>query len=130
MKKSKAKKRKKNIKIKLTLLLVLYKALGFFGMVAGSFGCLLQIICLFFKKTRRYWAVIRIVKVVVSRVRVRLRTIKSFIMMISGRFGNKNRKSKSFIYLGKFLKVMDITYRVEYFYTAANSRAGVFGLST
>lgn len=125
-----SKKRKKNIKIKLTLLMVLYKTLGFFGAIAGSFSCLLHIICLFFKKTRRYWAILRIIKVIISRVRARLKTIKSFIMMVSGRFGNKNRKSKSFIYVGRFLKIIDLTYRVEYFYTAADSKAGVFGIST
>lgn len=127
---AKAKKRKKNVKIKLALLMALYKTLGFFGTIAGSFSCLLQIICLFFKKTRRYWAILRIIKVIVSRVRVRLKTIKSFIMIVSGRFGNKNRKSKSFISVGRFLRIIDLTHRVEYFYAAADSKAGVFGIST
>lgn len=127
---SKPKRRKKNVKIKLTLLLALYKTLGFFGTIAGSFSCLLQIICLFFRKTRRYWAVLRIVKVVISRVRIRLKTIKSFVMIVGGRFGNKNRKSKSFVNVGRFLRIVDLSHRVEYFHAAADSKAGVFGIST
>jgi len=118
------------VKIKLTLLLALYKTLGFFGTIAGSFSCLLQIICLFFRKTRRYWAVLRIVKVVISRVRIRLKTIKSFVMIVGGRFGNKNRKSKSFVNVGRFLRIVDLSHRVEYFHAAADSKAGVFGIST